>query len=234
MPAPDATQRLLTKRTDKVISNRGTYEAACAEWKIAQAPKRHIQRLLTQMAHGVKRCMYCEDNLGTDIDHFQPIKEAPLRAFDWLNHLLACSNCNSNIKRDQYPCDSDGYCLLIDPSSDDPADHLTLLLSSGIYKAKTDKGVATVEVFGLNRDDLVQGRKAAFVKARSTLRDWHRQLQAGELGEAEIIAKALRESPFAGVMRAMERLPTAVAPVTLGLEAEAAVRAWRENEVKIA
>lgn len=58
---------------------------------------------LTGMAPGHQRCMYCGDSQGTDIDHFEPKSQAPLRTFDWTNYLLACSYCNSNQKRDLFP-----------------------------------------------------------------------------------------------------------------------------------
>jgi uncharacterized protein (TIGR02646 family) len=150
---------LLNRRIAKIAGRGGTPEAARAQWQNAEAAKRDVRELLERMAHGVHRCMYCEDSLGTDIDHHQPIAEAPLRAFDWLNHLLACSHCNSNYKRDAYPSDADGACLLIDPSAEDPAAHLTLLLASGEYQARGPKGEETIQVFGLNRSDLIEGRK---------------------------------------------------------------------------
>lgn len=57
---------------------------------LAQAHHR-LDSVLRQMAPGLERCMYCGDNQGTDIDHFEPLARNPLRTFDWLNHLLACS-----------------------------------------------------------------------------------------------------------------------------------------------
>lgn len=171
--------------------------------------------------------MYCEDSLGTDIDHFEPIAVAPLRAFDWLNHLLACSHCNSNQKRDAYPRDGGGGPLLIDPSTEDPAAHLDLLLASGMYLARTPKGEATIRVFGLNRLDLVQGRRLAFVSARAMLRDWQLHRQGEDSEEAAEVADALRTSPFAGVMRAMQSLPATAVPHVLGPRAAAALTEWR-------
>lgn len=208
--------------------NGGTLAVARDAWNVAAAPKRHVHRLLEQMAPGIQRCMYCEDSLGTDIDHFQPIAAAPLRAFDWPNHLLACSHCNSNAKRGDYPCDANGHCLLVDPTAEDPADHLNLLLSSGSYEARTPKGEATIRVFALNRFDLVRGRQAAFVMACAVLRDLHVRLKAGDAEEAERVAEALWISPFAGVVREMARLPASTATLVLGAEAAAAVELWRE------
>jgi uncharacterized protein YbaR (Trm112 family) len=82
----------------------------------------------------------------------------PLRTFDWLNDLLACTHCNSHHKRDQFPC-VDGVPMLIDPTAEDPADHLRLVLAAGHYAPLTSKGRETIDVFQLNRPVLVRGRK---------------------------------------------------------------------------
>lgn len=174
----------------------------------ADAAKKRIRELLLAMAPARKRCMYCLDNRGTDIDHFQPIALAPHRAFDWLNHLLACSYCNSNLKRDAYPCDDDsGEALLIDPTAEDPAIHLTLRLGSCEYETRTRKGEETIRVFGLNdRSELVDGRRMAYKQCGRMLELWQRYVQEDELREAGEVARDLRQEPFAHILRAMERL----------------------------
>lgn len=225
--APDGTRLLLDRRGANVRQNGGTAAAARAEWAKAAAARQHVRRLLAQMASGEQRCMYCEDSLGSDIDHFEPIARAPLRAFDWGNHLLACSHCNSNFKRDEYPRDADGSVLLVDPSAEDPADHLALRLASGVFEARSAKGEATIRVFGLNRADLVRGRAAAFVRARALLCQWQKHGQAGETQEADELSTALLLSPFATVVYTMERLAPTVAAVVLKDDVRAAVAAWR-------
>ena len=67
-----------------------------------------IRRVLDDMAPGRNRCMYCGDSEGSAVDHFEPLSEKPLLAFDWLNHLLACSKCNSDFKREHFPRDPNG------------------------------------------------------------------------------------------------------------------------------
>jgi uncharacterized protein (TIGR02646 family) len=84
-----------------------------------------IRRVLNLMATGRSRCMYCEDNEGTDIEHFYPRSNYTERTFLWQNYLLACSSCNSNSKRDQFPLDVAGRPIMIDPTIDDPAEHLS-------------------------------------------------------------------------------------------------------------
>ncbi|MFK4122884.1 hypothetical protein [Streptomyces longwoodensis] len=178
------------------------------------------------MARGAVRCMYCDDSRGTDIDHFEPLERAPLRAFVWVNHLLACSFCNSTEKHRKYPVDEDGACLLVDPTAEDPADHLALRLSVGTYDPLSPKGKETIEVFGLNRPELVKGRLDAFVRACSILRDWHGLYQHA-LPDADRLAQALLDSPFIDVVHAMTRLKPGVAVIVVGEATVPALDAWR-------
>ena len=193
----------LDHRTDQLQSANADATAARKMWNSARTEKSGIREQLWLMAAGIQRCMYCGDNLGTDIDHFDPISHSPLRAFDWLNHLLACSFCNSNQKRDKYPCDAAGNCLLIDPSRDDPSQHLRLTLINGRFDGLSDKGRETIDVFGLNRPDLVLGRENAFHIRRAVLFHIQRLLTEGSEDEAMRNMKALIEEPHASVLYAM-------------------------------
>ncbi|MER6217310.1 hypothetical protein ABT213_25080 [Streptomyces sp. NPDC001674] len=220
--------RLCHNRTEKIRELGATSKAAGDEWGRAEAAKSEIRALLERMAPGVQRCMYCLDNMGTDIDHFEPKSRAPLRTFCWHNHLLACSRCNSNFKREEYPCDEEtGECLLIDPSTDDPANHLELLLALGEYEGKTRKGEESIRVFGLNREDLVLGRLDAYITSCDVLNSWHRKVKNGDLAGAAQSATALRREPFGDVLRALEtlgRLPYATA--ALGDELAESLSVW--------
>lgn len=175
--------------------------------------------------------MYCGDNLGTDIDHFEPIAIAPLRTFDWQNHLLACAHCNSNQKRDRFPCDPvTNEPLLIDPSHEDPADHLLLYLASGAYDPLTPKGEATIAVFGLNsRAELVRGRRMMFTVVKSLLLSWH---NASRPQEAQEYVQALRLLHHADVLRAVVRLSRdpLLAEAVLGSEVLAALKQLTDTE----
>jgi hypothetical protein len=175
--------------------------------------------------------MYCGDSRGTDIDHFEPISFAPLRTFDWGNHLLACSTCNSNAKRDAYPCDGDGQSLLVNPSVEDPSDHLKLALSIGEYTGVTQKGCVTIEVFQLNRADLRRGREAAFARCKSMLRDYLNLEASGRLDEATSTKLALEEQPFADVLRAMYSVADVPGAETVlgGPDVLTIVKRWRES-----
>jgi uncharacterized protein (TIGR02646 family) len=162
-PLSPRTLTVLVRRTERVRAAPDD-EARVAEidrlWK--QQSNRAFQEIretLAAMASGLARCMYCEDSQGTDIDHFRPRRRYPEQAFDWSNYLLACSHCNSNQKRDQFPPDEHGRPLLIDPTAEDPGEHLVLTTISGKFQKLTRKGEVSIHVFGLGRDLLEKGRK---------------------------------------------------------------------------
>jgi len=103
-------------------------------------------------------CMYCYESRGTDVDHFVPIARDPLLTFEWRNHVLACGYCNQQAKKELFPLDPAGHPLLLDPTTDDSAEHMTLA-TSGEYIELTDRGAETIAVLRLNdRSELVEAR----------------------------------------------------------------------------
>ncbi|MFC5925509.1 HNH endonuclease [Micromonospora vulcania] len=149
--------------------------------------------------------MYCGDNHGTDVDHFEPIARNPSRTFDWLNYLLACSACNSHQKRDSFPVDMRGRPLLIDPTVEDPFDHMFLSLGVGAYSPLTDKGTATISICGLNRPLLTRGRVQALRVVILCIERWSiARNENDELSMREAVL-TVREQPFADVCQAMLR-----------------------------
>jgi hypothetical protein len=198
----------LDARTARLTAGNADTAAARAAWRAAREEKRGIRDHLVRMAPGVQRCMYCGDSLGTDIDHFEPIAESPAGTFVWPNHLLACSYCNSNAKRDQFPRDAAGSPLLVNPTRDDPAAHLRLILRTGAYRPLTPQGAESIKVFGLNRPDLTRGREVAFATRAAVLCRADDLLAAGRAGEAARYLRALAEEPHASVLHEMLRTAT--------------------------
>ncbi|WP_345963834.1 HNH endonuclease [Streptomyces sp. BRB040] len=196
----------MADRTDDIKKAAVPRQTAKKLWKHTTV-RRHIHPVLrsalAEMAPGLERCMYCGDNQGTDIDHFEPIRENPLRTFDWDNHLLACSLCNSHLKRDVFPLATDGTPLLVDPSSEDPAAHLHLSLATGVYVDLTDRGDETIKVFGLNRGILVRGRRRAYRITPLLLKDWRAAVEKGDVEDAADCAATIWEQPTADVVHAM-------------------------------
>lgn len=200
---PESLSEQLARKHSRLIRDNVDGKAARSKWKNAKECKSGLREQLNIMAAGINRCMYCGDGMGTDIDHFEPILLAPMRTFDWPNHLLACSHCNSHEKREEFPRNEADLPLLIDPTSEDPTEHLILLLATGEYQALSAKGASTVQVFGLNRSVLVRGRRSAFVITKNVLRSYLRHFEAGSWDEAEETAAELQNQPFADVREAM-------------------------------
>jgi uncharacterized protein (TIGR02646 family) len=138
-----------------------------------------VRSLLKEMSSGRQRCMYCEDSEGTDIDHFCPKSRYPDVAFVWANYFHACSHCNSNEKRSDFPLDPAGKALLLDPSVDDPYDHIAFVPQTGQFQGVTERGETTVEVFGLQRRETLQhGRQDAWRQMSALVREYRRASNA--------------------------------------------------------
>lgn len=209
VPLPEDLESHLHALTKAVSAaeGQGWVKEARRVWRLESTRTRVRARLydaLGQMAPGLEQCMYCGEP-GSTIDHFEPISCNPLRTFDWLNHLLACSPCNSVHKRDQFPVDPDGKPLLIDPTVEDPFDHLLLSLETGMYTALTPKGAATIEVCGLNERLLPEGRLHARSVVDICLRAWAVAHAQGSGPQASHYVALVQGQPFADVCQTMLR-----------------------------
>ncbi|MFJ8472197.1 hypothetical protein [Kitasatospora sp. NPDC094011] len=161
---------------------------------------------LKEMAPGHECCMYCGQDLADHVDHYVPINFDPLRAFLWLNYLLACSTCNSRFKKELHDVDDvTGVPLLVNPTVDDPFAHLHLVLTTGEYCGLTRRGDYTIATCGLNAGKRPAARRHALDVMSLALDKWWK---AKEDGAPEGISNALsviRDQPFAGVFQAMLR-----------------------------
>jgi uncharacterized protein (TIGR02646 family) len=212
---PEELNNRLSALTKEIDATPATDRQAAADtlWKKSGTRTRvhrPLKQALQQMALGLEQCMYCGSDSATDIDHFEPRARNPLRTFEWLNHLLACGSCNSNYKRDRFPTDDDGGPLLIDPTMDDPFQHMTLSLSTDVYSPRSDRGTATIEVCGLNRPQLVDGRRRSRQTIALCLPQWHEAYDAGRDRDMAQIVGTIQQHPFADVCQAMLR--QAIAP----------------------
>jgi hypothetical protein len=162
--------------------------------------------------------MYCEDSLGTDIDHHWPRTPYPLRTFEWLNHVLACAGCNRR-KSVRFPLDGAGNAILIDPTLDDPREHLAYSPSQGRFVDTTARGAESIEVYDLNRGSLVDGRRDAWRVLQLLIVGYAGLRARGEEAEAEELRGVVSRYSFSSVL--VEILNVAANPDT---------RSWLEPE----
>jgi hypothetical protein len=142
------------------------------------------------------KCAYCENVLpdhshiglhrprgratrfdGTvDEDHYWWL------VFDWENYLPSCKECQA-LKGTRFPIASNParvwsygstlhheQPLLLDPCVDEPSKYL-IFLNDGRVASQDIRGQATIDVLGLNRDELVVARRHAAKHWYSYLRD---------------------------------------------------------------
>jgi len=148
-----------------------------------------VEGVLRVMAGATARCMYCLDSHGTDVEHFWPKSPYPERMFVWPNLLLSCAECG-RLKGDRFPLQDDRP-LLIDPTADDPWQHLDFDPDTGNLTAKfvaatgspSPKGVRTVEILRLDqREAMSRGYLRTFRRiAEAVLETSTRAVAAGAL-----------------------------------------------------
>jgi uncharacterized protein (TIGR02646 family) len=195
------TAKYLTKQTATISKTTDPKETAAKKWRSFRGAHRNeVAAKLNAMATGLSRCMYCEDSMRTHIDHFAPKATYPRLAFTWHNYFLACSHCNSNLKRSEFPLDASGVALLIDPVDDEPRDHIALSPSTGRYSARDVKGTESIKVFGLNRETCVDGRRNAWIAACELIRGFVRIANDGTAAKADAYLDVLRQAPFRAVL----------------------------------
>lgn len=212
--SPRSQQALAARTWDDVRFAASPHQAAERLWRSRTLALQEAQRLLSEeMAPGRGRCMYCEDSAGTAIDHFWPKQRYPMRAFEWENMLWACSGCNSNLKREQFPLDAFGAPLLLDPTEDEPMDHLDYLPASGELVGSTPRGEASAEIFKLNDMSaarrLPKGRRDAWRALERLLTGYAADCAAGRRHAVEIARREAQDHPFASLLRWMLRYAAA-------------------------
>jgi hypothetical protein len=80
--------------------------------------------------------MFCEDSRAVEIDHYWPKAIYKQLCFRWWNMLLICGACN-RAKGNKFPI-KNGAPLLIDPTSEDPWDHIVYDSHTGLIVPRVD------------------------------------------------------------------------------------------------
>jgi uncharacterized protein (TIGR02646 family) len=113
-----------------------------------------------------------EHNRTVCIDH-KPHTGYYWLAYEWTNLLPSCAVCNQR-KGAIFPVlpgsahakqpgkEAGENPVFIHPIRDDPADHLEYVPTTGFLKSKTLRGKACIDLLYLNREELVNERRAAY------------------------------------------------------------------------
>lgn len=105
-----------------------------------------VRAKLAKMCGGTRRCMYCEDSVADEVEHFRPKGLYPDVVFAWRNYLYACGQCNggksnhfsvvesgtgelvdvTRPRRARVTPPREGAAALIDPRHENPLDFIIL------------------------------------------------------------------------------------------------------------
>jgi uncharacterized protein (TIGR02646 family) len=170
------------------------------------------------------KCAYCEtpvERSTMNVDQFRPQTRAVnldgsmnadgywWLAYEWANLYATCSNCEQ-MKGSRFPIAgprarpgargdtlAGEQPLLLDPCADRPEKDL-LFSESGRVASRTKRGRVTIDVLGLNRAGLIDGRREALAGLRTELKD----LARGGRVDRRAMVELLDESrPYAAARR---------------------------------
>jgi uncharacterized protein (TIGR02646 family) len=187
--------RVLSDYLDRMQDRIDSGIDIATAWKSQRksSPMRRVVAVLARISGPRERCMYCEDSRGTDIEHFRPQSLYPGHVFRWLNFLWICAACNRS-KGKRFPCDSFGEPLLLDPTLDEPWDHLFFDTATGEVTARWDaatgaespKGTALLEIISsLRHQAVTEGRRRTYQRLHRAVRSFLAQSADGELAVPE-------------------------------------------------
>lgn len=150
LPPPDVLSR-----------NEERWRAAFLEER-AKAPQKrpsskqyaHPAIVATLKAMSHHKCFYCEQSTKqarSEVDHYIEVAEDPTRAFTWTNLYLSCFECNRKQPHRAIPVTD-----CVDPCATDaePSAHLTFEDELIRARGGSARGLATIQKYRLNRDDL--------------------------------------------------------------------------------
>jgi uncharacterized protein (TIGR02646 family) len=146
-----------------------------------------VKDALKKAQHG--KCAFCESKITHiaygDVEHYRPKAgyrqrpDGPLvrpgyywLAYEWSNLFFCCSLCNQRFKRNHFPLADDTRRatshrddigteepLLIHPELDEPASFLEFDREYVRAIDGNQRGEATIEILGLNRQEIVERRR---------------------------------------------------------------------------
>ena len=198
---------------------------------------RVVRERLATMCSGARRCGYCEDSAGDEVEHIKPKDLYPEDVFVWENYLLACGPCNGG-KNNRFAVLRDGRLLdvtrgrkdpirkpksgspaPINPRAEDPLAFLDLeieetylfLPRDGLSQVDEMRADYSIDVLKLNRDVLLAARREAYGSYRARLFEY-RGLRNNGASEAELgnLRGAIVTMAHPTVWREMQRQQSVV------------------------
>ena len=239
-PGLDAKTARGLRGYQRKVDNAGSYPEQVATGKhLFKSYNRQNNRVfkvvrtrLADMCAGARRCGYCEDSVGDEVEHIKPKDLYPQQVFVWENYLLACGQCNRG-KNNRFSVISRGHLIdvtrrrsdpirrpragapaLINPRDEDPLEFFDLEITetffflprmdlSGIDEQRAHY---TIDTLKLNRDVLLAARREAYGAYRARLFEYRQCRDDGASGTVlKILSDAIMTSAHPTVWREMQR-----------------------------
>jgi len=194
-----------------------------------------VKRQLKSMCLGPSRCMYCEDSLASEVEHFKPKAFYPELTFVWDNYLYACGPCNrTKLSRFRVHVGHSSYSdlvrprnvpvvppvsgapVLIDPRAENPLLYITLdLVNTFRFRPRHADGTPeyarsdyTIKLLKLNdREHLPAIRRIAYSNYRARLKEY---VDARGTAQATPIEMSIRLYGFSAVWLEMKAQSSAI------------------------
>lgn len=203
--------------------------------KNTNATFRAVREKLTDMCNGARRCMYCEDSVADEVEHFQPKDLYPEYVFAWRNYLYACGPCNGPKNNKFSVVDAatnnlvdvtrargaavvppqGGMVALINPLREDPLDFMMLDLRNTFeFTPLATAGTTehsrteyTIKILRLNeRDYLIDARKSAYGGFKARLVEYVQAKNTGASSrELSRLKRGIQRCPHPTVWAEMKR-----------------------------
>ena len=234
---PGANQRL--NQYQREVDAVGDYPSRVAEGKRlfdnrntkGNRTFRKVRETLARMCSGARRCVYCEDSVGDEVEHIQPKDLYPCLVFIWANYVYACGRCNGR-KNNKFAVVAEnrlvdvtrkrgapiiapvsGAPAFLNPRIDDPLAFLELDLDGTfavlprdeLSEIDRERAEFTIETLGLNRDVLRQARDTAFRSYRARLHEYVTKRGHTAAQKLANLADGLRAMPHPTVWAEMKR-----------------------------
>jgi len=185
---------------------------------------------LLQLVHR-RKCCFCEKQLTdeqADVEHFRPkagyVSQESTTiikpGYYWLayafdNLLLSCTFCNRSHKKNHFPLMDEATRaktpahdlslednLLLDPTRDRIAEHITFLSEVAKPINNSIKGATTIRILGLNRATLLTSRFAVLNVLRTLEKAIRNNDKIAEEARILIRESGLPSAPYSAMVRA--------------------------------
>lgn len=174
---------------------REPFEREQEKFKPKYKLNNQLKNLLTNAFHN--KCAFCEsvfsERSSVFVERFRPSINAMnlngkiseehywwLR-YEWSNLYPICKECNQKksnlfpVKKKRALPNTKGeelqkeLPLLLDPCMDNPEEHFCFDFKSGLMISNTERGRVTIDIYGLNRQQLLMQRKNEMIKVHNQL-----------------------------------------------------------------